>query len=507
MEKYKQYIDNPEYEFVPYSKEDNESMSYEYKGGFSHDDPDPDNINEGIPIGNKGIVEKGEVKFNYKDKTGENSYIFSNRIGDGKSSFANQAKSIMKKFSIRPNDKMSLEAKEQRLKIKMNNQEVVRSSMFDNSFKKAFGGGLKKYGLGSRKGEFGEDLSNPLVSSNLNNINDLSDQDLGGLTHLKLDEFDKHRMGWKTDPSTGQTQTALQSPFYKKDFKILNQMNAENNPFYPTPTGNSNTGVMGRYNKYAGITPMKSLGVTPGTKPAQATNLTLRSAPTLKTAPEKPMEVDKSKVDKGYNNQLNKLGQYGQFAGSLARLATAAQGPDSVNLQRISTNQLSSIPEEVTASNELNQVYNNLNKDIRNNAGNNAGTFLASRIASAGNQADKTGSTLSGIKSKYNEFNTRNNMAVDQFNTQTSHTEDDLRTREKDAVRTLLMDAASQAGQTNANINRDNMGYKNEQDLLGLMQSQDFQLEQDPTTGKYKLASKYKKGFGGFMYKSKTRKK
>lgn len=378
------------------------NMTESINAGGTHEE----NPNEGVNIANKGLVEEGEVKFNYKDQTGDNSYIFSKRLG-----FANKAKSIMKKFEVRDGDKMANEAKEQRLKGLMATQEVVRSSMFDNQFKKAFGGKLKKY-----------DGLNPWPST----LDKEKEEDVP-LDLLSISGVDANGNAVSKNPYLAQNNTA-----------------------YPTTVN------------------------TP--------------------AP--------------YNKKINKLGQFGQFSGSLARLATAAQGPDAVNLQRISTNQLSSIPEEVTASNELNQVYNNLNKDIRNNAGSNAGSYLAARLASAGNQADKTGSTLSGIRNNFRQFNTSNKFGADQFNARTQHQEDDLRTRERDAVRTLGIDAAGLAGNTLGNITRDNTANDQQNDIINSMETANYSWGIDPTTGKLKIINKnsYSKGFGGFMYKSKKKK-
>lgn len=518
------------------------NMTESINAGGTHEQ----NPNEGVNIGNKGLVEEGEVKFNFKDQTGDNSYIFSKRLG-----FANKAKSIMKKFDVRPNDKMATEAKEQQLKNLMDKQEVVRSSMFDNQFKKAFGGKLKKYPWGGdwnytkKPGEFDPTTFNINANTNPilvdpNNNSQFLQKDyiptdpnttsfISGFNHLLNPdvypegtyEISSSSLGKEQEPQVNtRFYTPKEDPTAEKNWAYLRRvdpvtMKPANMKNPSLNIGLGDNSMFGFPNAGKKIQPVSSsINIDYlGTFNKPLTNEFVGSNGPILAEKNKPLyqkpntKADKPKVDKGYNKGLNKSGQYGQFAGALGKLAVAASGPDAVNLQRMKNHNISSLPEEIQASNELNQIYNNANRDIRNNAGSNAGSFLASRIASAGNQADKTGQVLSGIRSKYNEFNTRNNMAVDQFNTQTSHTEDDLRTREKDAVRTLLMDAASQAGNVNANINRDNMGYKNEQDLLGLMQSQDFKLEQDPKTGRYKISSKYKKGFGGFMYKSKSKKK
>jgi len=518
------------------------NMTESINAGGTHEQ----NPNEGVNIGNQGLVEEGEVIYNFKDKTGDNKYVFSKRLG-----FANKAKSIMKKFDIRPNDRMATEAKEQQLKNLMDKQEVVRSSMFDNQFKKAFGGKLKKYPWGGdwnytkKPGEFDPTTFNINANTNPilvdpNNNSQFLQKDyiptdpnttsfISGFNHLLNPdvypegtyEISSSSLGKEQEPQVNtRFYTPKEDPTAEKNWAYLRRvdpvtMKPANMKNPSLNIGLGDNSMFGFPNAGKKIQPVSSSTNIDylGTFNKPLTNEFVGSNGPILAEKNKPLyqkpntKADKPKVDKGYNKGLNKSGQYGQFAGALGKLAVAASGPDAVNLQRMKNHNISSLPEEIQASNELNQIYNNANRDIRNNAGSNAGSFLASRIASAGNQADKTGQVLSGIRSKYNEFNTRNNMAVDQFNTQTSHTEDDLRTREKDAVRTLLMDAASQAGNVNANINRDNMGYKNEQDLLGLMQSQDFNLEQDPTTGRYKLSSKYKKGFGGFMYKSKSKKK
>ena len=108
-------------------------------------------------------------------------------------------------------------------------------------------------------------------------------------------------------------------------------------------------------------------------------------------------------------------------------------------------------------------------------------------------------------------------MAVDQFNTQTSHTEDDLRTREKDAVRTLLMDSASQAGNTLGNIKRDDAANDMQNTIINSMQTGNYKWGVNPENDKLALQyiqktkqnalGGYIKGFGGFMHKSKMKSK
>lgn len=49
-----------------------DNQGTEYKGGFEHEDKDIKNVNQGIPIGNKNVVEKGEFRF--KD------YVFSDKL-------------------------------------------------------------------------------------------------------------------------------------------------------------------------------------------------------------------------------------------------------------------------------------------------------------------------------------------------------------------------------------------------------------------------------------------
>jgi hypothetical protein len=221
--------------------------------------------------------------------------------------------------------------------------------------------------------------------------------------------------------------------------------------------------------------------------------------------------------NKNKQNFGTKLANYAQFAGPLAKFATSLQGPDPVYLERMQDARISSKPAEIAAANELNQVYNAANTDIRNQAGSNAGSYLASRIASAGAQADKTGSIMGDIRSKYDQMNLQSGLTTGQFNALTQQKEEDLRTQERDRARTLGIEAAGQAGQTFGNVQRSENRQRVQDEMIGLMKSGKYEWGKNPETDKYMLQymgttpsqssfGGYIKGYGGFMYKSKKKK-
>lgn len=110
----------------------------EFNGGFKHEDPDPKNINEGIPLGNNVSVEQGETKWE--------DYIFSDRIKvpGAKHTFADESKKIQKKYpKERENDVPTQKAKEKEMKRLMAAQEVIRTEMgVNNDIQMANGGDL-----------------------------------------------------------------------------------------------------------------------------------------------------------------------------------------------------------------------------------------------------------------------------------------------------------------------------------------------------------------------------
>ena len=451
----------------------------EYIGaGGTHEE----NPNEGVNIGDKGLVEEKEVKYNYKDETGDNSYIFSNRLG-----FAPKAKRIMKKFDVRDNDKLSVEAKQQRLDMLKDKQEVVRTKMgykgkFDNEMPMAAFG--DNYNWNTDPNKFNVNAGQPTMTMDPNMGSTPSNAFNSPITPgapitpgITVPTFG---LPAKPKPGAGALTT-------------------------PTLTGAPTT----TFNPNANKTPNSNVGLT-GTPNF---NQPLRTKPGEKFDPSKlsikAPEAGAAPSTKPKKDFGTKLANFGQFAGSLAKFATSLQGGDPVNLERMQDARISSKPAEISAANELNQVYNAANTDIRNQAGSNAGSYLASRIASAGSQADKTGAVMGDIRSKYDQMNLQSGLTTGQFNALTQQKEDELRTQERDRARTLGIEAAGQAGQTFGNIKKSENEQIAQDKMINAMSTQNW--EWDPVTMKMiakspKSFGGYIKGYGGFMYKSKKKK-
>ena len=154
MEKYKDYMDNPEYEFVPYNSEleggeeavmpNGESVSFE---GASHEASDGQGVN-GIPT-----------------NLPENTRIFSDRLKHNGRTFAKTVKPINSKIAklekqleTDPNDKLkqnSVTLMNQQLDHYFNEQEELKqNNEMKRSIKYAKGGTIPKYpdggGFGSK---------------------------------------------------------------------------------------------------------------------------------------------------------------------------------------------------------------------------------------------------------------------------------------------------------------------------------------------------------------------
>lgn len=488
----------------------------EYIGaGGTHEE----NPNEGVNIGDRGLVEEKEVKYNYKDETGDNSYIFSNRLG-----FAPKAKRIMKKFDVRDNDKLSVEAKQQRLDMLKDKQEVVRTKMgykgkFDNQMPMAAYG--DNYNWNTDPNKFNVNAGQPTITMDPNMGSTPSNAFNSPITPgapitpgITVPTF-----GLPAKPKPGAG--ALTTPTLTGAPTTTFNPNANKTP-------NSNVGLTGTPNFNQ---PLKT---KPGEK-FDPSKLSIKAPDTSKMGLKEPIKrpgLNYTFNNKEYNPEGKakgnleyktpeagskppkkdfgtKLANFGQFAGSLAKFATSLQGGDPVNLERMQDARISSKPAEISAANELNQVYNAANTDIRNQAGSNAGSYLASRIASAGAQADKTGATMADIRSKYDQMNVQSGLTTGQFNALTQQKEDDLRTQERDRARTLGIEAAGQAGQTLGNIKKSENEQIAQDKMINAMSTQNW--EWDPVTMKMvakspKAFGGYIKGFGGFMYKSKKKK-
>jgi hypothetical protein len=105
----------------------------EANGGFMHEDPNMNNVNQGVPINNQATVEVGETIFNPEN------YVFSDRIKipGSKYTYADVSKKIKNKFKLRPEDKLSKEAITQDLTKLMNEQEAVKKAKAQSLMQKA----------------------------------------------------------------------------------------------------------------------------------------------------------------------------------------------------------------------------------------------------------------------------------------------------------------------------------------------------------------------------------
>lgn len=122
----------PKYNGYNYAQGGNMGLS-EANGGFVHEDPNPMNTNQGVPINDQATVEVGETIFNPEN------YVFSDRIKvpGKKYTYADVSKKIKNKFKLRPNDKLSKEAITQDLTKLMNEQEAVKQAKAQKLMSKA----------------------------------------------------------------------------------------------------------------------------------------------------------------------------------------------------------------------------------------------------------------------------------------------------------------------------------------------------------------------------------
>lgn len=126
--------------FTPHKKELGGELT-EYSG-FKHNDQNPNNINEGIPLNNGNTVEDNETRIE--------DYIYSDTLKPkGKSySYADASKKINNKYSKRVNDVLSDNQKKLELKQLENLQEKHRANIMNKTYKKLYGGKLNKMDWG-----------------------------------------------------------------------------------------------------------------------------------------------------------------------------------------------------------------------------------------------------------------------------------------------------------------------------------------------------------------------
>ena len=123
-----------------------------FEGGGTHEQ----NPNGGIPLGQNASVEEGETAMNLDDMS---KYIFSDRLKAGKRTFAEESKSIEKKFEDRKGDAAANRAKDQLLRELAQRQETLKAAkmaklqdkMNELSGTEQMGnGGRMQYGNGGR---------------------------------------------------------------------------------------------------------------------------------------------------------------------------------------------------------------------------------------------------------------------------------------------------------------------------------------------------------------------
>jgi hypothetical protein len=161
MEKYKQYINNSEYEFVPYSnKYGNGGMTTISNNSFN-----PNEATELVENGETAITPDGQhLEFEGETHDGPNggiptnlpegTFIFSDRLKMGKKTFASLAKPIQNKITkLEENPskfaKNSKELLTKQLDFLANNQEQIKQETdMKRSLKYAYGGKIPKYPTG-----------------------------------------------------------------------------------------------------------------------------------------------------------------------------------------------------------------------------------------------------------------------------------------------------------------------------------------------------------------------
>jgi hypothetical protein len=368
----------------------------------------------GIPIGSNNLVEGNETIYANGGNADE-KYVFSDRLKLGKKTFAQLSKEIDRRYSKRPDDKISKEAKERELSNLMQQQEMLRTNMQEaemmansaqmmNNFA-AYGGMMHAYG-----GAMGKRILSGL----------------GDEPNTLLDEEYSKKFG-----NTGE-QRGTSDELLNRQLRFdPNSVNTEDS--YGDDLINNQE--MSTSTPSAGLTSMLENDAFFYNKNDPYRRHSQYVWENNEKIPKPPFKM---------NPYL--LSGIGQGLGDLYNIYQGLRGGDPVNFKRNKYK-----PADPYATNRMiRDSYREANSDLAT-TGLSGGQYLASRMGMASNEAAK----IAENNMTYDNINTQGINQTGQSNTAISNEEAIARQQERDAARNSVSMGLAGLGNKGAGIVKD----------------------------------------------------
>jgi hypothetical protein len=422
--------------------------------GPSHDEG-------GITLGQPG-QEFAEVE---GKETKKDDYIFSERLKDprSKKSFAQLSKSINKKFSKRPDDKMSKEAKEQALNKLKESQEMMRHTLMSNAYEMAYGGNLPKYNWGGTTEEWDPHVGKPIVSEDIDSIYNAKPQ--------------SYNMG----PEAFDYNDYLQALRPNKMSPIYNHAELINEDQVIGRKAHEHYGLIQEAGKLTSM-PVKNLTQIP------VKNLTQDK--TGERTIMKPTNHNPNlRIDNTFNSNKNDIdySRYLQGAGYAAQLGTSlynynklGKNPRTSTLPRAQANLI----DDTSEQRRIGNTFAGQRKSLKDMGAISSGQLLHSYGNSAALEADARART--GMDKHNTNAQILNQTSL--ANAQIGSREIDNNHADYDKFWEAKARGLNNVGNIFANINKDYNATKTQDSMIrSLMGTNEYKYVKNPRTGQYEI--------------------
>ena len=384
----------------------------EYEGGGTHEE----NPNGGIPIGQNATVESGETALDMGDMS---KFIFSDRLKEGKKSFAAQSKAINNKFKGREGDAAADRAKDALLKELATRQETMKAAKTATLQGKIdkIAGDTEQFANGGRAAK-GFTLPQGLDASQVGAFQQYAlqqdpdifpkyggtDQIFGAEAENAWGKYGDNFQAMQKDlASQGVNSTAVrQTPPLSSVKRSFDP--SLGNPLVLAP-GATGTGINN-------VDPNTSIGNNGiGNNPLASQ----RTAPAVDTA-----------NDSSLNRNLGiGLGALANSAGDIYGLAQGLRGPDNISLDRVDPNLINLERERQTARNQAATAQGIQRENVRSTAA-SSGQALSNLGAGTAAIDANLGNILSASEQREEVGNTQILNRADNTNVNLSNQEKQL---------------------------------------------------------------------------------
>jgi len=406
---------------------------------LTHYKGDP-NITDGISVGDNIKVDNNETNFK--------GYIFSHKLG-----FADLSKKIERKYSKRPDDKLSKESKERELGNLVKMQE---STGLTNQGNQMWSGGWMKNinNLTNQANDFSNYTQpGPLASTtSFNNILTTEDKNNvleSGKIRTNMGVVDGTTINPKDEGSI------IDSSFTNR-LNLNNGIMGVNKPKNYKQPGAFNLNTPNLDAKDGNLAASKFIGETKGENNYNPT-------PPDST---KPLQTE-----------VNPLGYLASNVGPAFDLLQGLKGGDDVQFDRVKQTYANPNPAITSLDNATSTSFNNARNAIRNNAS-SSGEYLAMMNNLSGSESLKRGLGKASIKSEYDKINSGTANQISAQNANIQMAESTARQQETDAARSTMSQGLHNFGQNTLGYQADLEANKTQNKMLPFM-SDRFDLVED----------------------------